>query len=155
MSLLCVAFDIAPPVSEIVLLISNTDHISPSPFSRQLCSQSVLSIASPAPPNPVFLQGKHVLVRQKHCPACRSMMARQIISDGCHWQCPDCYKAVSIRSGSFFEELRPTLQKWLHWWPKQCPVKDAAEEMGVSEATAVQVYHWMRDAMGCAYLILK
>ena len=33
----------------------------------------------------------------------------------------------------------------MHWWFRQYSVKDAAEEVGVSEPTAIQVYSWMRD----------
>jgi transposase-like protein len=101
-----------------------------------------------------FLQRKRVLARQKQC-LCGAMMVlqdRADISDGCRWRCPDCRTGVSIRKGSFFEKSKLTLQKWLllmHWWAKQYPVKDAAEEIGVSEATAIQVYSWMRDV--CSY----
>lgn len=97
-----------------------------------------------------FLQSMHLLASQKQCP-CGAMMEirdRSDVTDGCRWRCPDCYKAISIRKGSFFEKSKITLQKWLllmHWWAKQYPVKDAAGEIGVSEATAIQVYSWMRD----------
>ena len=37
------------------------------------------------------------------------------------------------------------LPYYMHWWAKQYPVKDAADEIGVSRATAIQVYGWMRD----------
>ena len=40
------------------------------------------------------------------------------------------------------------LQKWLlllHWWSRQYPVKDAAEEVQVSLVSAIQVYAYMRD----------
>ena len=101
-----------------------------------------------------FLQSKYVLARQKQC-ACGAMMtmqARSDVSDGCRWRCPDCRKGVSIRKGSFFEKSKITLQRWLllmHWWARQYPVKDAAIETGVSLATAIQVYSWMRDV--CSY----
>lgn len=101
-----------------------------------------------------FLQSKNVLARQKECP-CGAMMElqkRSDVSDGCRWRCPDCRKAISIRKGSFFEKSKITLQKWLllmHWWAKQYPVKDAADETEVSLHTAIQVYSWMRDV--CSY----
>ena len=101
-----------------------------------------------------FLQGKHVLASQKKCP-CGTMMvlqSRQDISDGCRWRCPDCHKCISIRKGSFFEKSKLSLQKWLllmHWWARQYPVTDAKEEIGVTEATAIQVYSWLRDV--CSY----
>ena len=97
-----------------------------------------------------FLQSKNVLARQKQC-RCGTMMVlqdRTDISDGCRWRCPDCKAAVSIRKGSFFEKSKITLQRWLllmHWWSRQYSVKDAAEEVGVSEPTAIQVYSWLRD----------
>ena len=97
-----------------------------------------------------FLMNKGVLARQRQCP-CGGVMAlqdRMDISDGMRWRCPDCRKGVTIRQGSFFERSKLTLQKWLllmHWWAKQYPVKDAAAEIGVSLATAIQVYAWMRD----------
>lgn len=101
-----------------------------------------------------FLQGKQVLASGKQCPCGCAMVlqGREDISDGCRWRCPDCHKAISIRSGSFFEKSRLTLQKWLllmHWWAMEYPVKDASGEIGVSEATAIQVYCWMRDV--CSY----
>ncbi len=77
-----------------------------------------------------------------------ALQDRMDISDGMRWRCPDCRKGVTIRKGSFFERSKLTLQKWLllmHWWAKQYPVKDAAAEIGVSLATAIQVYAWMRD----------
>lgn len=101
-----------------------------------------------------FLQGKNVLASQHQCP-CGTMMTlqeRADVTDGCRWRCPDCYKAVTIRTGSFFNKSKITLQKWLllmHWWSRQYPVKDAAEDIGVSEPTAIQVYAWLRDV--CSY----
>ena len=91
-----------------------------------------------------FLQSKRVLARQKQC-GCGKMMAMQDradISDGCRWRYPDCHKACSIWKGSFFEKSKITLQKWLflmHWWSWQYSVKDAAEEVGVSEPTAIHL----------------
>ena len=105
-----------------------------------------------------FLQGKNVLAGQKQC-VCGTMMVlqdRSDISDGCRWRCPDCRKTGSIRSGSFFAKSKITLQKWLllmHWWSRQYAVKDAAEETGVSEPTAVQVYSWLRDV--CSYRLCQ
>ena len=101
-----------------------------------------------------FLQRKNVLASQHQC-SCGTMMTlqeRADVSDGCRWRCPSCYKAVTIRTGSFFNKSKIKLQKWLllmHWWSRQYPVKDAAEEAGVSEPTAIQVYAWLRDV--CSY----
>ena len=97
---------------------------------------------------------RDLAVMQKMC-TCGTVMIMQDradISGGCCWRCPDCHKRISIRKGSFFEKSKLTIQKWLlliHWWYRQYPVTHAAEEVGVSEATAVQVYQWMRDA--CSY----
>lgn len=101
-----------------------------------------------------FLQRKNVLASQQQCVcgATMVMQDRTDISDGCRWRCPECRKAVSIRKGSFFSKSKLTLQKWLllmHWWARQYSVKAAAEEVGVSEVTAIQVYSWMRDV--CSY----
>ena len=52
-------------------------------------------------------------------------------------------KSQSLRDGSFFEKSKLTLQKWLvlmHWWSREYPVTDAAEEAKVTEATAIQAY---------------
>ena len=64
------------------------------------------------------------------------MKERSDISDGYRWRCPDCNKTASIRKGSFFEQSKLTLQKWLllmHWWARQYPVTDAAVEVEVTE----------------------
>ena len=97
-----------------------------------------------------FLQRKRVLARDMKC-ACGAMMElhnRADIRDGYRWRCPDCHKGTSIRKGSFFAKSKMTLQKWvilMHWWARQYPVKDAGQEVGVSEKSAIQVYSWMRD----------
>ena len=98
-----------------------------------------------------FLQSKHVLARSRQCQACgiaMTMQDRSSISDGCQWRCSKCYKTVSIRKDSFFEKSRLPLQKWLllmHWWTKEYPVTDAAEEVEVSKTTAIQIYPYLRD----------
>ena len=75
---------------------------------------------------------------------------RADISDGYRWRCPNanCRKTATIRSGSFFEKSRITLQKWLillYWWARQYPVSDAEEEAGVSNRMAIDVYQWLRE----------
>ena len=37
----------------------------------------------------------------------------------------------------------------MHWWAKEYPVTNAAEEVEVSNKTAIQVYAWLRDV--CSY----
>ena len=59
-----------------------------------------------------------------------------------------CRKTQSLRHGSFFEKSKLSLQKWLillHWWIREYPVTDAAEEAEVTETTAIQVYQYFRD----------
>ena len=102
-----------------------------------------------------FLQRKNVLADRMNCAQCgigMEMKERSDISDGYRWRCPDCNKTASIRKGSFFEQSKLTLQKWLllmHWWARQYPVTDAAVEVEVTEKTAIQVYQWLRDV--CSY----
>ena len=97
-----------------------------------------------------FLMSKGILAKEKKC-ACgldMELSERRDVSDGFRWHCPECRKCVSIRKGSFFEKSKITLQKWLlliHWWAGQYAVSTAADEVGVSEATAVQVYSRLRD----------
>ena len=33
----------------------------------------------------------------------------------------------------------------MHWWAREYPVSASAEEVKVSQATAIQVYFWLRD----------
>ena len=52
--------------------------------------------------------------------------------------CPDCNKTGSIRKGSFFEQSKLTLQKWLllmQWWTRQHPVTDATVEVEVTDSS--------------------
>ena len=101
------------------------------------------------------LPSKNVLADRMNCAQCgigMEMKERSDISDGYRWRCPDCNKTASIRKGSFFEQSKLTLQKWLllmHRWARQYPVTDAAVEVEVTEKTAIQVYQWLRDV--CSY----
>ena len=73
---------------------------------------------------------------------------RSDVSDGVSWKCPQCKGRKSIREGSFFDKSKLTLQKWLlliYRWVCQYPVTDAAEEAEVREATACDVYQWLRE----------
>ena len=100
-----------------------------------------------------FLQTKRVLARDKQCPSCGATMDVQVrsdVSDGYRWRCPvlDCRKSVTLRKGSFFEKSKIDLEKWLllmHFWARQYPVTDAYGDIGVSEASSIQVYSWFRD----------
>ena len=66
------------------------------------------------------------------------------------WRCPDstCKKTRALREGSFFANSKLSLQQWLvimHWWCRQYPVTDAAEEAKVSQVIAIQCYQYLRD----------
>ena len=68
---------------------------------------------------------------------------RNDVIDGVSWWCPQCKGRPSIREGSFFTKSCLTLQKWmilLHYWVRQYPVTDAAEEAEVTKHTAIDVY---------------
>ena len=66
------------------------------------------------------------------------------------WRCPvsTCRKTLSVREGSFFTKSRLTLQQWLiliHWWMREYPSGQAAEEAKVSAETTGQIYQWLRE----------
>ena len=73
---------------------------------------------------------------------------RKDVSDSASWACPQCKSRKSVREGSFFKDSRLSLKKWLiimHWWARQYPVTDAAEEAQVNSGTAVDAYQWLRE----------
>ena len=48
----------------------------------------------------------------------------------------------------FFSKSRLTLQQWLiiiHWWMREYPSGQAAEEAKVAAETAGQIYQWLRE----------
>ena len=56
---------------------------------------------------------------------------------------------------SSVEKSKLPLQKWLvmmHWWIREYPVTDAAEEAKVTETTAIQVYQYFHDI--CSWRLL-
>ena len=66
------------------------------------------------------------------------------------WRCPDdaCKKSSSIRTGSFFEKSKLSLQQWIiiiHWWVREYPVTKAGEEAKTAKNTAIQSYQYLRD----------
>ena len=104
----------------------------------------------------IFFQNHLLLSNQKECPQCTtaqtlvmmSLEPRDDISDKFHWKCRRCNKRISLRDSSFFSKSKLSLQKWailMYWWARQYPVTDAAEEAEVTEATACQVYQWLRE----------
>ena len=75
---------------------------------------------------------------------------RRDVVDGYRWRCPvtTCRKSVGIREGTFFEQTRITLQKWLiliNWWVREYAVTDAIEEAEVSKHVGIDVYQWLRE----------
>ena len=59
-----------------------------------------------------------------------------------------CRLIQTMRDGSFFSKSKLSLQKWvilMYWWATQYPVTNAAEEAEVTEATACQIYQWLRE----------
>ena len=56
----------------------------------------------------------------------------------------------------FFSRSRLTLQQWvfiLYLWARQYPVTDVAEEIGVEEHTAIDIYQWLREV--CSSKLLQ
>ena len=54
----------------------------------------------------------------------------------------------SIRTGSFFERSKLTLQKCLlivREWAKESPVTDATDEAEIDIRSAADIYQWLRE----------
>ena len=80
---------------------------------------------------------------------------RSDVSDGVAWRCSQCKTRCSIRDGSFFTKSRLPLQKWLvaiHWWSRQYPVTDLAEEAQISKGSAIDIYQWLREVCSTTLL---
>ncbi len=100
-----------------------------------------------------FLQGKNLLASRMMCQNCTTQMNFQprdesVCSDGYTWRCPDCYTFKSVRHGSFFSKSRLPLQKWLllmQKWSRELPVIEAADDVEVTEKSAIQLYQYFRD----------
>ena len=59
-----------------------------------------------------------------------------------------CRKSSSLRTGTFFEKTRVSLQKMLlliYWWASQYPVVQAAREAGVPNTISVDFFQWLRE----------
>ena len=106
-----------------------------------------------------WLRNKRRLARSQDCTSCNTAMRegrRGDISDGVVWRCPQCKRTKSIRDGSFFSKSRLPLQKWLlllHYWSKEFPVKDAADDADTQKNTACDVYRWLREV--CSTKLLQ
>lgn len=124
-----------------------------------------------------WFQRKSILAENPQCPVCNNVMLMQVRRDVedqhryinttkmeicqyvtiflCRWRCHECRKTMSLRQGSFFSKSKLPLQKWLllmHWWARDYPVTDAAQEAKISKVTAVQVYQYFRDI--CSWRLL-
>lgn len=69
-------------------------------------------------------------------------------SDGVCWSCPVCKTTRSIRKGSFFDKSKIRLYSWLigmWWWAREYPVGMMAEEAGIGEDSACNMYQWLRE----------
>ena len=63
---------------------------------------------------------------------------------------------MGLRDGTFFAKSHLTLKQWIvlmHWWVRQYPVIDAAQEAEVTEKTAIQTYQYLRDI--CSWRLLN
>ena len=79
-----------------------------------------------------------------------------ICSDEYAWRCSGCYTFKSIRHRRFFSKSRLPLLKWLllmYKWSRECPVTDVADEIEVTEKTAIQVYQYLRDV--CSWRLVQ
>ena len=105
-----------------------------------------------------WFRSKRLLARSQDCTSCHVPMRqgkRQDVTDGVVWRCPSCKATKSIRAGSFFSKSRLTLQKWLllmHFWIRQYPVKDAADDVKVNKSTAFDIYRWFREVCSTTLL---
>ena len=103
-------------------------------------------------------KGKKLLASTKECPNCSTQgnsqpmnwEIRRDVVDGHRWRCPSttCRKSIGIREGTFFQQTRISLQKWLiliYWWVREYAVTDAMEEAEVSKHVAVDVYQWLME----------
>ena len=59
--------------------------------------------------------------------------------------CPHCKGRKSIRDDSFFAKSRLTRLVLTHFWAREYPVDDAAEEGEVQEKTVIDIYQWLRE----------
>ena len=98
-----------------------------------------------------YFRRHHLLADHLNCSRCGIGMRerpRSDVSDGVSWWCPQCKTRKTVRENSFFKNSRLSLQKWLllmHYWARNYPVTDSAEEMKVDAGTAVDVFQWFRE----------
>ena len=73
------------------------------------------------------------------------------------WICTNwsCKKVASLRDSTFYSKSKITQQKTIlliHWWCREYPVSDAAQEAQVEEKRAIQIYQYFRDI--CSWHLL-
>ena len=79
-----------------------------------------------------------------------------VCSDGYGWRCQQCCTFKTVRNDSFFSKSRLSLQKRLllmHFWSRDCPVTDAADEVEVIEKSAVQVFQYFQEV--CSWRLVS
>ena len=98
-----------------------------------------------------WFRSKRLLARSQDCSTCNIPMrqgTRRDVTDGLVWRCLQCKTTKNIRESSFFSKSRLSFQKWLlllHFWVKEYPVKDAADEVEVDKNVACDAYRWFRE----------
>lgn len=107
-----------------------------------------------------WCEDHHLLPSEVACSRCygRTYLTPASNGDGYVWRCrrKGCQARVSIRNGTIFEYSKLTLPKVLqliYWWAKDMPVTRAAEEVGVSEGTAIEWFLRFREL--CASYLLE
>ena len=105
-----------------------------------------------------FMKEHKLLTSSCNCLICTKpmeMVTRPLssTSDGFGWRCTNqrCSKRHTyhtIRSGSFFENSKVTLSKWLYiiyLWSHQTKVTAAVKQVDIGEKTVIQMYQYLRD----------
>jgi hypothetical protein len=88
-----------------------------------------------------------LLEKQMICPLCTEPMKR----NGLRWRCGKnrCKKKeITVRSNSFFEKSKVPIRKLvrlLYIWCDRDPVTKAAENLKISQPTAVDWFQFCRD----------
>ena len=111
-----------------------------------------------------YMQRKHLLASTQTCSKCGSMMDFQkqpSVTDRYTWCCLDrsCHTIATIRRGSFFEESKISLDKWLllllHHWATNDKIATCttAGAVGVSRVSVMQVNKFFREI--CSTKVLQ
>ncbi|XP_071152157.1 uncharacterized protein [Mytilus edulis] len=103
-----------------------------------------------------FMKSHKLLADSCNCTCCTKPMelvARPTTSDGFGWRCTNqrCQKRHTyrtIRTGSFFEKSKVTLNKWLYaiyLWSQESKVNTVVKQVDIGEKTVIQMYQYLRD----------